>query len=111
MAEMKDILNGLKKEVIQYQKANKEYWKSIYDLEQYVARIFCTKDEYTHVELIDDCIFIQTTTITTELKKFKQILTENGVPFDWDVEGNCLKFSVGVYDLVWNNIMVCGDKK
>jgi len=97
-----NLITTLKQKIIRYQRANKEYWDSIYDLEQYTTQKIGNGKNNATTEVIDDTIQLQVSTITDEIKQLTNYLTKESIPFELEEENNIFHLTIGIYDMVWD---------
>lgn len=90
------IFKELDELILRYKKADKEYWESMYDLEQYVQLILCHGDMNGHVEVLDNCLQIRVKKLTLELFELKALLSSCNVPYEYENNDNdfFLKFDL-----------------
>ena len=97
-----NLITTLKQKIIRYQRANKEYWDSIDDLEQYTTQKIGNGKNNATTEVIDDTIQLQVSTITDEIKQLTNYLTKESIPFELEEENNMFHLTIGIYDMVWD---------
>lgn len=93
-----DISKELTVKTRRYQKADKEYWDSILDLEMYVKRVLC--DKKSIVEVSDDSINVITDKVTPELEMLIDDLKLQKIPYEYYEKNGEYYFSLGIYDYV-----------